>query len=94
MISSKDDPTTASLLGFAIANRVEPNSAQLNDGKDRYLKEEIKEGKAKQDKDTSHTPGPGKNKDGPVSGKEANNSSTANKESDTTGKEVRNKKRS
>ena len=27
MISSKDDSATASLLGFAIANRVEPQSA-------------------------------------------------------------------
>ena len=27
IISSKDDSATASLLGFAIANRVEPNSA-------------------------------------------------------------------
>lgn len=53
MISSKDDPTTASLLGFAIANRVEPHSAQLKEGQDRLLKEENKEGKAKQDKDTS-----------------------------------------
>ena len=27
MISSKDDQATASLLGFAIANRVEPHSS-------------------------------------------------------------------
>ena len=27
MISSKDDQTTASLLGFAIANRVEPGGS-------------------------------------------------------------------
>lgn len=40
MISSKDDPTTASLLGFAIANRVEPHSATVApDSRDhRYSK--------------------------------------------------------
>lgn len=32
MISSKDDQATASLLGFAIANRVEPNSGNDANG--------------------------------------------------------------
>ena len=67
MISSKDDPTTASLLGFAIANRVEPNSATMaGDSKERYSKGEhndAKEAKSRQEKEqTAHV---GKNaKDG------------------------------
>lgn len=52
MISSKDDPTTASLLGFAIANRVEPHSATMTGGesKERYSKgdhHETKEAKSR-----------------------------------------------
>ena len=57
IISSKDDATTASLLGFAIANRVEPHSATLaaSDAKERYSKGdhnyEGKEAKSKHDKE-------------------------------------------
>ena len=44
MISSKDDSATASLLGFAIANRVEPHSASSAQPQDSGSKNAKDEG--------------------------------------------------
>ena len=74
MISSKDDAATASLLGFAIANRVEPMSATANgenstntkSAKDENSKREDREGKG-----CHHLPG---EKDGRAARKNKNSS--------------------
>ena len=86
MITSKDDSTTASLLGFAIANRVDLNSANRDDpgetskgSSTKAAKDETKESKDVPSKDKTQ----GKESDKEPKSRKLKNLPAKSKESST-----------